>query len=62
MAAAVLRQRPNGVDLVRNWGVNLARTVHHPHNLAMVRLNRALGYVDASWPSPTDRSADTDAE
>jgi hypothetical protein len=47
-------------DLV---GLSNLRTVHHPGNVAMIELNRRLGYVDATWPYPAvsaDSSSDVD--
>jgi hypothetical protein len=30
-------------------GVDRIRTVHHPANVAVIEMNRRLGYVDAAW-------------
>lgn len=41
-----------GVDFARRIGVASIRTVHHPDNTAMIRLNRWLGYQDGHWDYP----------
>lgn len=41
-----------GVAFVRDCGLDVVRTVHHPKNEAMIALNRQLGYVDGTWQFP----------
>lgn len=47
-----LAMKVRGMDFASRCGVHIARTVHHPRNLAMIALNRRLGYVDATWSHP----------
>ncbi len=41
-----------GIAFAREIGVTTIRTVHHPQNEAMIRLNRKLGYTDGTWDYP----------
>lgn len=47
------------VEFARQLGVGTIRTVHHPGNVRMIRLNRRIGYVDADWDYPTRRPQPT---
>jgi RimJ/RimL family protein N-acetyltransferase len=41
-----------GVSFVRECGVDVVRTVHHPENSSMIALNKRLGYVEGQWDYP----------
>lgn len=45
--------KAHNLELVSLNGLRMIRTVHHPGNLAMIALNRELGFVDASWEYPS---------
>jgi GNAT superfamily N-acetyltransferase len=47
-----LAMKVHAIDHARRRGAPVMRTVHHPANVAMITLNRALGYVDADFPYP----------
>ena len=38
-----------GIGFAALCGVDRIRTVHHPSNVAVIEMNRRLGYVDAAW-------------
>ncbi|MER7110503.1 GNAT family N-acetyltransferase [Streptomyces sp. NPDC000229] len=38
-----------GMGFVRLCGVPEVRTLHHPANVSAIAMNRAMGYVDATW-------------
>ena len=38
-----------GIGFASLCGVDRIRTVHHPSNVAVIEMNRRLGYVDAAW-------------
>lgn len=45
--------KAHNLELASRNGLRMIRTVHHPGNLAMIALNRELGFVDASWDYPS---------
>ena len=42
-----------GIAFARDLNLSSIRTVHHPGNDAMIRLNRRLGFIDATWDYPS---------